>query len=210
MRPGWFPDWSGQVAAVIASGSSLAAVDLSSLRGRVRAIAINRSGERAPWADALYGADLAFWARCDGAQDFAGMRITCDAGAAKQWGLRLVTVEAGVHTLRLDQPGTLGSGGNSAFQALNLAVQFGARRILLLGVDLCGEHWHPAHSAPLKNPRPQTLEKWRRRFDRAAGDLRRIGADVVNCSPSSALTAYQKMTVAAALARFGVADKAAA
>lgn len=206
----WFPDWSGEVAAVIASGSSLATVDLDALHGRVRAIAVNRSFERAPWADALYGADPAFWAHCDGARTFAGLRITCDAGAARHWGLHHVTVETGVHTLRLDPPGTVGSGGNSGFQALNLVVQFGARRILLLGIDLCGEHWHAAHPAPLKNPRPHTLIKWARRFDRAAGDLRQAGAEVINCSPNSALTAYSKMPVGAALVRFGVGQSEAA
>lgn len=209
-EPDWFPDWSGEVAAVVASGGSLRQADLDLLRGRVRAIAVNRSFELAPWADALYGADPTFWQHYPAAREFAGLRITSDDGAARHWGLRRITVEAGVHMLRLSPPGIVGSGGNSAFQALNLAVQWGARRILLLGLDLCGEHWHAAHPAPLKNPRAHTLAKWRRRFDHAADDLRRLGVDVINCSPSSALTAYPKMTVAAALARFGIAEREAA
>lgn len=93
----------------------------------------------------------------------------------------------------VDEVGVVGDGGNSAFQSLNLAVQFGARRILLVGVDLRldrGVHWHGRHGPGLNNPRAENLDHWRRAFDGVAAQLSDLGVEVINCSPVSTLSAY--------------------
>lgn len=209
MKPAWFPDWSGQAAAIVASGGSANAADVALLRGRVRVAVVNRSWELAPWADLLYGADARFWHCYPAAREFAGLRVSADADVPKQWGVQTVTVR-GEHAMLTETPGTIGHGGNSGFQAVNLVAQFGAPVLLLLGLDYRGEHWHPAHPAPLRNPRPQSFDKWRARLDAQAARLRALGVMVINCSPTSALTAYEKMPVADALAQFGAAERAAA
>lgn len=106
----------------------------------------------------------------------------------------------------VEEPGAIGAGGNSGFQALNLAVQFGAMRILLVGFDMhmaAGVHWHGDHGKGLNNPRDHNFMKWRRTFDKAARTIRDIGVDVVNASLDSALTAFPKMTVEQAMERWG-------
>ncbi|HCZ48509.1 MAG TPA: hypothetical protein DCZ11_05850, partial [Gammaproteobacteria bacterium] len=45
-------------------------------------------------------------------------------------------------------------GGNSGYQALNLAVLLGAERVILLGYDMHGGHWHGRHGGRLNNPEP--------------------------------------------------------
>ena len=111
--------------------------------------------------------------------------------------------------LELEKPGNLGAGGNSGFQAINLAIQFGATRIMLIGVD-CGTqgdisrspHWHGRHPSPLSNPLQSNFNRWKKAIDGIAGQVKNIGVDMVNCSPVSTLTAYPKMTIDEALARF--------
>jgi hypothetical protein len=208
MRPDWFPDWSGQVCAVIASGESAKSSGVERLQGRCKAIVVNSSYRLAPWADALYASDWRWWDAYRDALEFQGLKVTSDAGHAKRLGIRSVAVaretDPTAHSVRVNGP--IGHGGNSGFQAINLAVQFGVRRLVLVGFDLQGGHWHEKHSLPLINPRPQTLDKWRQRLDGQAEPLRRLGVVVVNASETSALQAFPKMSIDEALVRWHVAE----
>lgn len=99
-------------------------------------------------------------------------------------------------------PGYIGSGGNSGFQAINLAVQLGAKRIVLVGYDMRldgGIHWHGEHEKALNNPNLGHIIKWRKIIDEAAGDLAALGIEVVNVGACSALTAYPFMDLQDAL-----------
>ncbi|TJV20605.1 MAG: hypothetical protein E5Y04_31665 [Mesorhizobium sp.] len=157
----------------------------------------------APWADVLYAHDLAWWNAASGASQFAGLKITQDPVAASQWGLRRVALERGSDRLQLDRPGTIGSGGNSGFQALNLAVQFGARKVILVGYDMridLGIHWHGKHPRLMNNPSTKNVERWRRCLDNAAEMLAHLGIAVINCSPVSTLSRFPKMSLEEALA----------
>jgi hypothetical protein len=103
----------------------------------------------------------------------------------------------------LTKPGTIGCGGNSGFQALNLAVQFGAAKIVLVGFDLrldMGVHWHGRHERGLNNPSPQNMPRWIRVFDGAAPLLAQMGVRVINASMVSSLNGYEKMPLREALA----------
>lgn len=127
----------------------------------------------------LYAADDVFWdaGRGDG---FAGRKVR---------GSDL--------TIRGDElsfdPAFIGSGGTSAFQALNLAVQWGAKRIGLVGVDCrtdFGEHWHePWQDVSLSQ---SAVARWIKAFDGAAPVLAAAGVDVINHSGVSALTGFRK------------------
>jgi sugar phosphate isomerase/epimerase len=102
-----------------------------------------------------------------------------------------------------DRVGEVGWGGNSGFQALNLAVQFGARKIVLVGFDLNldqGVHWHGPHPGRLNNPTRDSLARWARVLDAQAPLLERLGVEVVNASPASALTKFRKVPFEEALA----------
>lgn len=98
--------------------------------------------------------------------------------------------------LLLREFGVIGWGGNGGFHALNLAVQFGAAKIVLVGYDMRldrGIHWHGKHGAGLSNPTNPSVDRWRRRIDAVAGLLGEIGVEVVNASPVSALENYRKV-----------------
>lgn len=198
MRPAWFPDWTGETAVVVASGPSAGETDLRSCRGRARVIAVNESWRLHRDADVLYACDPGWWVYRRGVPEFTGLRITADAGAAEHFGLRHIALEDGAHRI-MTEPGRIGDGGNSGFQAVNLAVQFGARRIALVGFDYAGEHWHGRHDGHLANPRTDQLALWARRLDAEADRLRGLGVEVINTAPASALRAYPTRDLSAVL-----------
>jgi hypothetical protein len=107
----------------------------------------------------------------------------------------------GTHRI-LETRGTIGDGRNSGFQVLNLAVQFGARKIILVGYDMTlagGTHWHGDHPKTLANPHAAIVAQWRDWLDAAATDLRRLRVEVLNVSSVSALTAYPRVSLEEAL-----------
>lgn len=141
---------------------------------------------------------------------FAGIKVCQDANTCARFrDLHTVEVPDGYSTeILTDKPGVLGGGGpNSGFQAINLAVQFGATRIMLVGFDMHtvgGVHWHGAHGDGLVNPHEVCFVKWRRILDAAAARFRSLGVELVNCSPHSALSAYPKMTIEQAMTRWSL------
>lgn len=62
-----------------------------------------------------------------------------------------------------------------------------------------GLHWHGRHPARLNNPSPPTVAKWRPRMDAVAPALSAMGVTVINASLGSALNAYRKAPLLAAL-----------
>jgi len=111
-----------------------------------------------------------------------------------------------IHEFLFDEPGEIGSGQNGGFQAINLAAQFGATGIALVGFDmqiLKKVHWHGNHPSPLRNPDRDRLVVWREKLDAKAPALAQRGIDVVCCSPS-ALRAFPQMTIEQMLERWGL------
>lgn len=96
--------------------------------------------------------------------------------------------------------GTL-HGTHSGLCALNLAWQMQPSRVYLLGFDMCRDpkgraSWHPPYpwTAPTGATSNGKYRTWAKQFEQAARRFRTIGCDVWNVSPSSAITAFPKMT----------------
>lgn len=189
--------FAGGTVAVLASGESMSQAVADQVRAAdVPAIAINTTFRLAPWAWMLYAADQQWWDHPDyrDARGFAGLKVSCEPAAG---------------ILRMENTGTTGfdpmpwrlrTGGNGGYQGMHIAVHAGARRILLCGFDMHGGHWHPEHHHTLKQTQPDTYERWLRRFADVAPVLERMGLDVVNCTPGSALTCFRRADLESELA----------
>lgn len=109
-----------------------------------------------------------------------------------------------VDRLLFDRPAVVGDGGNSGFQALNLAAQMGASRIVFVGFDMNlenGVHWHGPHGRGLNNPNERNFVRWRRVLDASKPTLDALGVRAVVVGERSSLTAFDKVrTVREALA----------
>lgn len=138
-----------------------------------------------------------------GVPEFEGLKICGDARAARAFpALRQVRPDMNSDRVLMQAAGRIGYGGNSGFQALNLALQFGARRVILVGFDMHladGVHWHGRHAANLNNPTAASLARWAALLDRQAPAIAALGVEVLNASPASALTAYRKVPLEDAL-----------
>ncbi|HCZ47955.1 MAG TPA: hypothetical protein DCZ11_03000 [Gammaproteobacteria bacterium] len=126
--------------------------------------------------------------------DWAGERWSPSTEARDALGTQWVRGRHGEGHSRV--PGVIHYGGNGGYQMIELATQFGARQIVLLGYDMerRGDqvHWHGRHPVPLGNCSGDLFVKWRRRLGVLAADLRVLGVDVINCSRHSALTCFDR------------------
>lgn len=125
------------------------------------------------------------------------MKVTQDWRAAKvpEWKLRKVYCNIQNNALLFGRSGEIGWGKNSGFQALNLAIQFGARRIALCGFDFHarrGTHHHGRHAPPLNNPNEAAFDAWLRHLEAQAGVLKERGVDVFVATPDSRLQSYPR------------------
>jgi len=186
--------WSGETAFVFASGPSLTQADADACRGLGRAIAVNATFARVPWADVLYAADLRFWRVYDEEirATFAGERWSSSESARAFFGAHFIEKLGGEGFTR--RPGAINGGGNSGYQALHLAATWGCTRVVLLGFDMQRTgglaHWHGPHKGGL--PNGQGFQHLIRRFGYLARDLRRLGVEVINCTRETALACFMR------------------
>lgn len=154
---------------------------------------VNDNYRLAPWADWLYACDGAWWKvyANDVRDTFAGECWTRDQAAADKYGLHWIR-SASNPGLSVD-PRVIHEGGNSGYQALNLGVHFGAKRILLLGYDMGGKHWFGDHpdSLPVQSNYRIFLDN----FATLPNDLARAGVEVINCTRDTALTVFPRSTI---------------
>lgn len=180
----------------MAGGPSVSRVPLEAVRDRpgLHWLVIKNSHRLIPNADVLYACDRKWWVANNGIPDFKGLKICQDARVAQQFqGTQTVRSRKARNDFLLDTPGEIGWGGNSGFQAINLAMQFGARKIVLVGFDMRvdkGLHWH---GPPEGNPSPGLAARWRLDLDRQHRLTRALGVEIIIGSPDSALIAYPKM-----------------
>lgn len=173
----------------------------------VCAFAINNTHRLAPWADVLYAADAAWWNHPTNADAwlFVGEKFHAQAPSGEDLTPR------GVRMMRVTglqgydpEPGAIRTGGNSGYQALHLALQRGAKRIMLFGFDFKNraglQHWHGSHPAPLRNSEDAHLAHWARRFDSLVEPAKLLGATILNCTAGSAIEAFPFQTPETALA----------
>lgn len=202
-----FPKWPGDIVVVAASGPSQRQEDIDEARGKARLIVINETWRLAPWADALYACDGRWWrARGPAPEAFGGLRFQGHVTREEQQ-VEPGCIHCGVTSGRnaMDFGGrVLAGGGNSGFQALNLAAVTGARRVVLLGYDMAlaegATHWHGDHGHGMSNPSIGFLRNSARILDQQAPVLRRAGVEVLNATRTTALTAFRRVTIKEALA----------
>lgn len=209
-RPHWIGglNWSGATVVILASGPSLSAEQVALVKSwrepsLARAvIAINTTFRAAPWADVVYGCDARWWDVYH-----AEVRMACPAAslwtaerpATERWGVNHIPNFRSPGLYR--RPGAIHQGMNSGYQAIGLAYQFGAARIVLLGYDMQQtdgkSHHHGDHPKGLVQGLPYPL--WLEAFPALAKDLREVGVSVVNATRATALRDFPLVSLEGAL-----------
>lgn len=189
--------WPDATVVCLATGPSLCAEDIAACRGRAVLLAVKDAIRLAPDADVLYCAD-AKWFNCHAnTLPASSLRYSLERESRKWATVLKNTGELGLET----DPTGLRTGRNSGFQAINLAVHLGARRIVLLGYDMKvgprkEAHFfgsHPYASTPI-------YAAFVPLFHSLVAPLRSLGIAILNASRVSALTCFPKVSLAEALA----------
>jgi len=194
--------WPGAAAVVVAGGPSL---DLAQIRHVARArleeqcrvIAVNDAVYPCWFGDWLHACDGKWWTwhRLT-ATKFPGVRTTCTETVPESWAhyIRVLPPdrETGLKTGFADEPDALVGGGNGGYQAIQIAVKAGARRVILLGLDMkfgAGgkAHFFGDHPDHIRSDYDGTILP---NFPGLADALKARGIEVINCSPNSALTCF--------------------
>jgi hypothetical protein len=196
------PRWSQCIVA--ATGPSLTPLVADRCAGWP-VVAVNDAYRLIPSAPVLYACDPDWWELHQGCPDFAGEKWSSHdplnnndkLAVARRYGLRLVGGRDG-EGFSFD-PSAIHYGSNSGFQAINLALLMGARRILLVGFDMHsrgGRHFFGDHPEPLSNW--MQFESLVPTFRRAAR-LLPPSIQIINCTPGSALDCFPRLLLEEAL-----------
>lgn len=195
------PNWQGRTAVVICAGPSLSDDQLAVVRASdARTLGVNTAYLYAPWVDVLYMGDMMAWrvhhARAKAACPYTQM-WTQDSSAAERYAINRQRAGnrdgLGREVIHLN--------GNSGFQAINLAYLWGAKKILLVGMDMREidgrKHRHGDHEKPLVQA--QQFGEWLHKSTKLAADLKDAGCTVINATPESALKCFPFMPIEEAL-----------
>lgn len=115
------------------------------------------------------------------ARGFTGEKWTQDERAAEDFALNRI---AGRHGNGFSfKRGLIFFNSNGGAQAMQLAWQKGARRLVLIGFDGYGKHFFGDHGPGLRNDYP--FKQFRRAFEVMHRDCKRAGIEIVNTSLAS-------------------------
>lgn len=187
--------WPGQTVVVIGGGPSLTLaqvrhIAIARLEGRCRVIAVNDAAFVAWWADWLHACDEKWWMwHAQRAPQFPGRKTTLAETLPPQSGVDWLR-NTGNEGFDPD-PTCCRTGSSGVYQAMHCSIHAGARRILLVGVDMKDDgdrsHWFGDHPEPSPCDRAEVMVP---KFPTLRSALEAGGIDVINCSPGSALKEY--------------------
>lgn len=101
---------------------------------------------------------------------------------------------------RLSDDPTLVCGYDAGTSALNLAVLFGATEIVLIGYDMRGGRWFAGEiDHYLPNPPETDFQRHMGPLTSIAADAKAKGIRIVNCSPISRVTCFERQPLEAFL-----------
>lgn len=144
----------------------------------------------------MYACDPHWWERyhAEVAANYSGELWTQDPAAAKKFNLHHIP---GVSQRGLGRE-AIHFGGNSGYQAMNLAYLWGVRKMVLLGFDMQmtngKQHYfgrHPYHDHG-QGPSAALFRNWITQFHDLARDLKAAQVQVVNATRESALDCFNR------------------
>lgn len=190
------PMWRGETVVCVAGGPSLTQEQVDFCRGKARMIAVNDAYLMAPWADIHYFCDGRWFRWHRDRPEFkavTSLQVTLDTKVAEDNpAIRYVHNTSGPKKGLCLKPGHINNGRNSGYQVVNLAVQLGVSRIVLIGYDMRAvdgkTHWFGEH--PTKTKPTIFQSTFAPMFESLVKPLADAGVDVVNATPGSGLKCF--------------------
>lgn len=168
-------------------------------------IGVNMAYKIGTWIDMIIFGDSGFYLKertelCK----FPGIKVSCHPDSRNESWIKYVGRDSshirGIST----QSNAISWNSNTGAAAISLAVHTGAKRIILLGFDMNidgqnMQHWHNLYGkGPVDDDRRRQRLPFGRHmlgFPTIEEDARRLGVEIINASPDSAIKCFPKMTV---------------
>ncbi len=149
------------------------------------------------WIDIVFFGDTKFWLeRQNSLANFPGIKVSCHSGVNKFDWVKYCPHDKN-HPKGISMvPGRVSWNENSGAAAISLAAQSGAKRIILLGFDMKlngnnQQHWHNIYGK-------STSKRFYAHmigFKQIAIDAKKLGIEIINASPDSAIQEFKKVKV---------------
>lgn len=188
------PIWYGETVVILATGPSLTKEDCEYIerhRNSLRVIAVSDAYKLYPRADLLYSCDADWWVVHEGVPTFTKRKVSMEP--VLDYKDVLFVKNDGVDGLG-EAPGYIRNGRNSTYQAMGVAIQTGAKRIVFLGLDL-GEDNGKTHffgDHPKKINKKSDYGLFASKFKAVAKQIEDMGIEVINCSRKTSLGCFKQ------------------
>jgi hypothetical protein len=165
-------------------------------------IAVNMSYKLGDWVDCVFFGDYGFWKRKhEELLAFQGLRVTCRSeDQIRDSRVKFLQMNPRKKQgITFEPKGLISWNFNSGAAAINLAIQFGVKKIILLGFDMNldenkNQHWHKEYTSPLSSVQG-SMKKHLQGFPIIAKDIEGTGIEIINCAPNSAITCFRKANI---------------
>jgi len=152
------------------------------------------------WVEIVFFGDNNFYfTQMEGLAKFPGLKITCNPNADKIADNSVKRLGRLGHKGISNNPSYVCWNGNSGAAAISVAANAGAKRIILLGFDMKlvnnEQHWHRMYKRKKKDAPYLPFHRHIVGFPQIAKDARRMGIEILNASPDSAIEVFRKVTV---------------
>lgn len=178
---------------------------LSPIHGK-HVIAVNNAYQLGSWIDVVFFGDCAWYkTHRKKLAEFPGLKVTScnrftNKPKEKSEGIKYLARDKTHRQGISSDKSKVSWNNNSGAAAINLAVHFGAKRIILLGFDMSLDkgkisHWHGSHGNPWEKQKPPPFKRHLKGFPVIAADAKSMGVEIINASPDSAIDDFLKMGV---------------
>jgi len=187
--------WPNSVIFIVGGGPSIPDYDLNLIRGKYPTIGCNLAFLDFTWIDVIYFGDCKVHTWVSGKSkyrrqfdEYQGLKVSSCPDTRDDPRIKtLFRVHKGIVKDRR----SIGWNQNTGLSAINLAVHFGARKVILLGFDMKLSkdgrmNYHDYHLAKVNHP-VDTLKKHINYSKFVAADVEKLGIEVINATPGSAL-----------------------
>lgn len=179
---------------------------LSPIHGK-HVIGVNIAYKIGRWIDIVFYGDGGFyWKNKNELRTFPNLKVTCNPNTNPRRpgviNVKYVLMDK-THPMGITTKRNMVSWNmNSGAAAINFAYHLGVKRIYLLGFDMklsgdaLHQHWHAEYIAKTNNalsPRRLPFKRHLSGFTPIANDARKLGLEIINVNPDSAIVQFPRV-----------------
>lgn len=163
-------------------------------------IGINVAYLLGDWLDMVFFGDSSFFLQhCKALSQLPYLKVSCHPKTDRESWVKYVARDTKKPRGISEHPGRVSWNNNSGSAAISIAVNAGAKRVILLGFDMQleegNQHWHKLYTTQNKKKFVYPFERHLLGFAEIAKDANKRGIEIINASPNSVIKEFRKVTV---------------